>query len=333
MTRSARAGAIVSVAVLAAVAILPHLVSTFWVGVLTQALIYALLAASLDVLLGYSGLPSLGQAAFFGLGGYGVGLGITELELDPLAAAGLGVGAAALGGVVFGPIALRGRGIYFLILTLAIAQMLWGVAVKFEDLTGGFDGIAGITRPDLFGANLAEPLGFYYFVAAIVVLALLALWLFVRSPVGLVLQGIRESESRMDQLGYRTSLYRWAAFSVAALFGGIAGTLSAFYNFFVSPEALFFTISALAFLMVIVGGSGTLWGPAVAGFGLIVLENVVRDYTDRWVTVVGGLYIAIALFAPGGLLPLLREKVPLAREKVTRRIRPGVGARSREESG
>lgn len=315
-----RAAALALTAV-ALVAIAPFLVSAYWVGLLAHALIFALLAASLDVLVGYTGLPSMGHAAFYGVAGYGVGLAIVKWGISPLGAAGVGVVGALLASVLLAPLALRGRGIYFLVLTLAIAQVLWGVAVKWDAVTGGFDGLTGIVRPVVLGIDTAGVVGFYYVVAAVVIACLAALWLFVRSPVGLVLEGIRDCESRMGQLGYRTWWYRAVAFCVAGTFGGVAGMLDVFYNEYVSPDVLFFLISATALLMVILGSAGTLWGPAAAGVGLTVLEQLVSDHTQRWTLILGALYVATVLLAPRGLLrlrvpwPVRRRAVAPARER------------------
>jgi branched-chain amino acid transport system permease protein len=299
--RRAIAAAAVAIALVIAA---PFAVSAYWVGLLAQGMIFALLAASLDVLVGYSGLPSMGHAAFYGIAGYGVGLAIVEWGMSPMTAAGIGVLAAVVASVLLAPLALRGRGIFFLVITLAIAQVLWGVAMKWDDLTGGFDGLTGIVRPVVLGFDTADSVTFYYVVAVVVGVSLAALWRFVRSPVGLALQGARDCEARMSQLGYRPWWYRFVAFCVAGSFAGVAGTLDAFYNEYVSPEVLFFLVSATALLMVILGSAGTLWGPAAAGLGLTVLENVVSDYTDRWTLVIGLLYVVTVLLAPRGLLRL-----------------------------
>lgn len=293
-------------AVLAACILLvgaPWLLSVFWLGLVTQALIFALLAASLDLLLGYTGLPSLGHAAFFGLAGYGLGVGTVKLDVDPLAAAALGIGVAVVAAALFGLIAVRSRGIYFLVLTLALGQVLWGMAVKWTAVTGGYNGLPGVGRV----GGLEGIVGFYLLVVGVVLVSLAMLYLLIRSPLGLTFQGIRESESRMRQLGYRTAAYQWLAFVIAAFFAGVAGVLNASYNQFVSPDTLYWTMSALVLLMVILGSAGTFWGPVVAAGALIVAEHMISDSTDRWPLVLGALYIVIVLVAPGGLLRALGQ--------------------------
>lgn len=285
----------------------PALVDDYWLGVLTQGLIVALFAASLDLLVGYTGLPSMGHAAFYGIAGYATGLLTVRSGLAPLPAIAVALLVAAVAGAAFGAIALRARGVAFLVITLALGQVVWGVAIKWSSLTGGSDGLPGVFRPILLGVDLADPYTFYYAIAGLVAMCLIALGVLVRSPFGLILQGIRESESRMQQLGYATWRYQLAAFVIAAAFAGVAGISDAYYNEFVSPDVLYFTTSATALLIVIMGSSGTLLGPAVFGALLIVVENVIGNHTDRWPTVLGALYIITVLVAPGGFLRLARS--------------------------
>lgn len=323
---------IVTIALMAAATALvvaaPYLVSEFWTTLLIQGMIAALLAASLDLLVGYCGLPSLGHAAFYGLAGYVVAIGVVDLELDPVVATVLGVVAATAFGAAVAPVALRGRGIYFLVITLAIAQVLWGLAIKWEPVTGGFDGIPGVVRPVLLGWDLNEPRTFYYVVAIVVIAGLFALHRIVRSPLGLVLEGIRDSETRMQHLGYRTLRYQWFAFGAAAGFAGMAGVLHAFESQYVGPDMLLFTVSATALLTVILGGSGTLWGPAAVAVVLVLLEHLVSDHTERWVLVLGVLYVATVMLAPDGVLRLGRRVAARARQ----RSEPAAG-RALAESG
>lgn len=283
------------------IVVAPQLVDDYWLGILTQGLIFALAAASLDVLVGTSGMASLGQAAFFGLGGYGVGVGTIRYEWSPGVAFGAGLALALVGAVVFGALAIRSRGIYFLVITLAFSQLLWGVSIKWTDVTGGYNGLPGVRRPQPFGLDLNEPATFYYAVAVLVAVCLLVLWMVVRSPIGLTLRGIRSSELRMSFLGYRTAWYRWFAFVVAGFFAGFAGSMNATYLRFVGPDSLFWTLSAFFVLMVVIGGAGSLWGPATAGIGLVVFQNWVSSRTERWVLILGLLYIATIMFAPNGV--------------------------------
>lgn len=278
----------------------PRLLPTFWLSVLTEGLILALAAAALDVMVGYAGMVSLGQAAFFGAAGYGVGFAITDFGWNPWVAAAFGVVVATAVGLSFGALAVRTRGLYFLVITLAFAQVLWGLAVKWTPVTGGYNGIPGIRRPELPFVSLSPTSNYYYAVVIVVVFCLLVLHAFVRSPVGLTLEGIRSNEPRLQVLGYRTVWYRWGVFGVAAAFGGVAGVMNAFFSRFVSPSSLFWTLSALLLLIVILGGVGTLWGAAVAGVGLTIVRAIVSDISGRWTTVLGVLFVVTVLVASGG---------------------------------
>jgi branched-chain amino acid transport system permease protein len=285
-------------------ALAPMVVSGYWLSILTQGLIFALLAASLDLLAGYTGMPSLGHGAFFGIGSYGVAITITRYGWGPWAAAVAGVAVAAGAGLLFGAIAVRARGIYFLVITLAFGQVLWGGAVKWTDFTGGYNGIAGISRPNVFGLDLGGTREMYYAVLVVVVVGMAILARLVASPIGLTLQGIRSGELRMGFIGYRTPIYRWAIFALAAGFAGLAGVLNVYYMRFAGPDNLFWVLSAQVLLMVIIGSAGTLWGPAVAGVALILAQNAISNESDRWITVLGLLYIFTVLLAPGGLYRL-----------------------------
>jgi branched-chain amino acid transport system permease protein len=291
-----------------ALALAPMFLSSFWVSVLTQALIFALAAAALDVMVGYAGMVSLGQAAFVGVAGYTVGLTITELAWNPWMAALLGVLVAIAVGAAFGLLAVQTRGIYFLVITLAFAQVLWGLAVRWTDVTGGYNGIPGVPRPQLPLVELGQTTPFYYATAVVVVVCLVILWMVVRSPLGLTFEGVRTNEPRLRILGYRTMAYRWLAFCIAAGFGGIAGVMNVFYMRFVGPDSLYWTMSAQLLLIVIIGGVGTLWGAAAAGVLLGLARVYITNVSDRWITVLGVLYIVTVLVAPEGWFRYVRDQ-------------------------
>lgn len=284
----------------------PTLLPRYAIDLIAQGMIFAIVGMGLDILVGYLGLPSLGHAAFFGLASYGLAIPVTRLGWAPWAGAGVGLLTAAVAAALFGLLAVRCRGVYFLVSTLAFGQVLWGGAVKWTSVSGGYNGIPGIPRPSLFGWSLWEPDAFYYFVYAVFVVVAAMLVLFVLSPVGKILTGIRESESRMRVLGYRNQLYRYMAFCLSAFVTGIAGILMAYFNTFVGPDSLHWSLSAQTLLMVILGGAGTLLGPAGAGILLVVAQNLISNVTERWTMVLGLLYVATMLFAPRGVLVLLR---------------------------
>lgn len=295
---------LVAVIVVAVVGLIsaPAFLSSYWLSVLTEALIFALAAASLDLLFGYTGMVSLGHAAFFGVAGYTVGLGMTRYGMGAPAAAMAGIAVAMAVGASFGAVAARARGLYFLVITLAFGQVMWGVAVKWTDFTGGYNGIPRIGRPVVATIPMTTTTRFYYLVAVVVALCLVALWMLVRSRVGLSLEGVRSNEPRMRLLGYRAMLYRWMAFTVAAGFGAVAGVLNAFHNQYVGPGSLVWTLSALLVLMVMLGGARTLWGAAAGGAALVFLRTIISGMTGRWVTVLGLLYVVTVLIAPDGWL-------------------------------
>ena len=298
----------IAAACLAVLLVLPLGLSSYYLGLLTKILILALMAMSLDLLLGYTGLPTLGHAAFFGVAAYTVGLLTVKTGVNPWLAMLAGLVMASLVGAVFGALALRTRGTYFFMITLALAQTLWSIAFGWRTMTGGDEGLPSVPRPVVpLPWSLDHSLPFYYLVVLVVGLATILLFCIVHSPFGYALRGIRESESRMLALGYNVWQYKYSAFILAAFFAGLAGCLYAFYNRFVSPEYLHFLRSAEVLLMVILGGAGSLVGPAIGAAVIVILENVISNYTQRWIFVLGIIFVAVTLFAPRGLLGVARR--------------------------
>jgi branched-chain amino acid transport system permease protein len=282
--------------------------SAYPLTLLTQAAIVAILAMSLDVLLGYTGLPSLGHAAYFGVAAYAVGILSTDYQRGFLTCLAVGLLAAALTAAVFGLLAIRASGTYFLMITLALGMVVWGLAFRWVSMTKGDNGIAGVPRPDLpLPWSLGTPLPFFYFTLAAALLAWSLLGLLVRSPFGLGLMGIRESESRMRALGYNVWLHKYLAFVVAGTFAGFAGVFWAYYNGFVSPVDVQLVTSVETLLMVALGGPGTLAGPALGAAAIVFLKNFVSVYTKRWLLILGAVYIGVILFAPRGVLGAFRR--------------------------
>ena len=299
---------LIAAAGLAVLGMIAPLLPSYPLTLLTQALISAIFAMSLDILLGYTGLPSMGHAAYFGVAAYAVAIlavdaraGFVTCLLAALVAAG---GAAAL----FGLLAIRAAGTYFLMITLALGMVVWGLAFRWVSMTKGDNGISGVPRPDLapLPGNLGEALPFFYFTLAGTALAWLGLGLLVRSPFGMSLKGIRESESRMRSLGYNVWLHKYLAFIISGIFAGFAGMLWAYYNGFVSPVDVQLVTSVEALLMVALGGSGTLVGPAIGAALIVFLKNFVSVYTKRWLLILGAVYIGVILFAPRGIVGALR---------------------------
>jgi branched-chain amino acid transport system permease protein len=291
---------------------LPLWAPRFWIYVATQALIFAIFAMSLDLLVGYAGLPSLGHAGFYGVGAYAcalLALGHVDGLVPLLVAGALAAGLAAL---PIGALSLRTSGIYFLMLTLAFAQMLWGLAVNWTSLTRGTDGLIGIPRPtlvglDAFNISLYERGPFFYLCLVLAIAVFVFLESLTRSPFGKALEGIRENDRRMRALGFPTFRYRLAAFVIAGSLAGIAGALAAMSNGFATPDLLYWTLSGLALIAIVVGGSRSLAGPVLGAFVVLFAQLGLSTYLDRWELVLGALFIAFVLFLPRGLMGLLRR--------------------------
>ena len=300
--------AAVSVVGILVLLLLPHFLSTYYLGLVIQMMIFALFAMSLDLLIGYTGMASLGHAAYFGVAAYATGLLALKLGWSVWLALPAGLLVAALTATLFGFLALRTRGSYFLMITLALSQVVWGIAFGWRSLTGGDDGLPEVPRPNLgLPWPLTDETPFYYFVLFCIGVGTFLLIRIVSSPFGFALRGIRESETRMLSLGYNVWRYKLAVFVLAATFAGLAGCLYVYYNRFVSPDYLQVVRSAEVLLMVILGGAGTLIGPAIGAALIVLLDNVVSTYTERWLLVLGVIYVVVALFAPRGVVGFLRE--------------------------
>jgi len=294
-------------AVLIALVAAPPSLPPFLLTLLTQTLIYAILAMSLDLLLGYTGLSSLGHAAYLGLGAYAVGILTTRHGAGFWTVLVVGILLAAGVAMVFGLLALRATGVYFLMITLALGMVVWGLANRWVSLTGGDNGIQSVPRPLLpLPWSLGKALPFYYLVLTGFALAALVLRTVVHSPFGHALVGVRESESRMRTLGYNVWLHKYVAFVLAGGVGGFAGVLWGYYNGFVTPADLDLSVSIEVLLMVALGGRGTLLGAPLGAAVIVLLKNVVSVYTQRWLLILGLVYVFTIRFAPDGILGALR---------------------------
>lgn len=302
---TARLGSImVGLVVLVLLIALPQMIRQYYVGLVTKMMIFALFAMSLDLLLGYAGLASLGHAAFFGTSAYTIALLTLRAGIASSIAFPAGLVASTVMGALVAALALRARGSYFLMITFALAQVVWSIAFGWRTFTNGDDGMPGVPRP-YFGWPLDDTSAFFYFVLVIVGLATLLLVAIVRSPFGYALRGIRDSESRMQALGYDVWRYQFVAFVLAASFAGLAGALYAYHNHFVGPDDLHVLQSAEALIMVILGGAGTLLGPAIGAAIIIFLEDYISSLTQHWLLVLGIIYVLVTLFAPRGLVGLI----------------------------
>jgi branched-chain amino acid transport system permease protein len=279
--------------------------SSFVVLLATRALVFAILAMSLDILLGFTGLASLGQAAYFGVGAYLAAILATKFHIglgwDFWLVAILGMLLGAALAAFFGLFAIRATGVYFLMITLALGQCIWGLAYRWNSLTGGDNGISVTARPS-FGLDLTDERTFFFLVFAFFIASMIMLYVLVQSPFGRSLAGIRERELRMQILGYNTWLHKYIAFIIAGAFGGLAGVLWAHTNGLVSPETVVLTTSVDALLMVVLGGAGTLVGGAIGSAIVFGLREYLSTLVPWWQYVLGGVYVLTILYLPTGLM-------------------------------
>ena len=283
-------------------AVVAPLLPAYPLTLLTQALIAAMLAMSLDLLLGYTGLPSLGHAAYSGVGAYAVAILATERQVGFAGCLAAGLVVAGVTAALFGVLAIRATGTYFLMITLALGQCLWGLAYRWNSLTGGDNGINLEVKPVLAGIDLSDDVAFFYLVFLLFSLSLLAMFVLVRSPFGRSLEGIRERELRMKILGYNTWLHKYVAFVIAGGFGGLAGVLWAHTTGIVSPETVILTTSVDALLMAVLGGAGTLVGGVIGAFIVFGLREYLSTVVPWWQYVLGAVYVLTILYLPNGLI-------------------------------
>jgi branched-chain amino acid transport system permease protein len=295
--------------------------NSYYINVASQVLLYAVFALGLNVIVGWAGLVSLGHAGLFGIAAYSGAILINAGHghfAAIVGALGVTLGVAAL----FAVLALRGTGLGFVMITVALGQIVWGVAYRWISLTNGDNGLSITSRPAPFGLSLVEADGFYWGTLVVFLIAVAAIAIFAASPFGASLRGTRDQPRRMNALGYNVWLIRFLAFLFSGLWSGVAGLLFLYYNQFISPQAVALTASAEVLLMVIAGGTATLLGPIAGALLVVVIKNVASTYVERWNFVLGAIFVAIVIFMPEGLVP---GSVRLWRWAVTRG-RPRVAA-------
>jgi branched-chain amino acid transport system permease protein len=294
------------VVALAAIAIVVPNTNSFIILLVTRALAFSILVMSVDILLGYTGLASLGQAAYLAVGAYATAILSTRYQIGLgwdfwlVLLFGILLGAALA--AVFGLLAIRATGVYFLMITLALGQCVWGLAYRWNSLTGGDNGINLGARPKFGGLDLANELTFFFLVLAVFCVSLLLMYTLVRSPFGRSLAGIRERELRMKILGYNTWLHKYIAFIIAGAFGGLSGVLWAHTAGIVSPVNVELPTSVDALLMAVLGGSGTLVGGVIGTFIVFGLREFLSTVVPWWQYVLGVVYVATILYLPTGLM-------------------------------
>ena len=280
----------------------------FWIGnsyytnIAAQILLYAVFALGLNVLVGYAGLVSLGHAGLFGIAAYAGAL-LINAGAGHFAAILGALGVTLVAAAAFAVLSLRGTGLGFVMITVALGQIVWGIAYRWISLTNGDNGVSIATRPAPFGLSLATAPGFYWASLVVFLVSLGAIAVFAASPFGASLRGTRDQPRRMNALGYHVWMIRFLAFLFSGLWSGVAGMLFLYYNQFVSPQIVALTSSAEVLLMVISGGTGTLLGPIAGAALVVIMKNVASGYIERWNFVLGAIFVAIVIFMPEGFVP------------------------------
>jgi len=286
-----------------AVLTLPFVAGDFYINLASQILIAAIFAMSLNLLVGFGGMTSLGHASYLGVAAYLSALLTSRYGFDHGGAAALSILGTVVMAALFGVIALRASGLGFLMITLALSQVLWGLAYRMSGITNGDNGLAGLTRPTPFGISLESPTAFYWFALIVLIVSFVLMTIFVSSSFGSSLKGVRDQPRRMAALGFNPWMIRWITFVYAGFWGGIAGLLYVYYNKYIHPSSLSITTSAEGILGVIAGGSGTLIGPIIGAALVTFLKNFVSSYLDRWNMLLGFVFLIIVLLMPDGIVP------------------------------
>jgi len=286
---------------------LPWVAGEFYVNLSSQILIAAIFAASLNLLVGYGGLPSLGHASYLGVAAYVSAWLSLKFGLGHWITAPAALAATTLMACVFGWVALRATGLGFLMITLALSQVLWGLGYRWVSVTNGDNGLSSLTRPAPFGISLESAMAFYYFALIVTVASIWLMSRLVASPFGASLRGTRDQARRMAALGHDVWRIRWITFVYASFWGAVSGLLYVYYHKYIHPTSLSLTSSAEALLGVIAGGAGTLAGPIVGAGIVLVLKNYASAYIERWNMLLGFVFLAIILFMPDGVVPGLRR--------------------------
>lgn len=284
----------------------PLYLGPFWLSLLMQILIFGLLALSVELLLGHIGMFSICQAAFFAVSAYTVAILQVRYGQPTIVAVPAGFGAAVILSLIYG-IAVRTSGVYFILVTIALGHVLWGISWTWVSFTNGEGGITNVPAPAVGSLSITNPSSYYYVVLAVVAVCMLGYRILIRSPFGLTLRGIRESESRMRGLGYNITAHKYTAFVLAGTLSGIAGLLYIYFNKFVSPASAEFFLSIEVALMVLVGGTGTIIGPFIGSAIILGIRNYVSAYVDQWMIVLGAIFIITMLWTPDGILGVIRR--------------------------
>jgi branched-chain amino acid transport system permease protein len=277
----------------------------------SEILIFALFAMAYDLVLGYTGMLSFGHAAFFGIGAYTTGIMLIHVYPSVLVSLLAGVVLSSAGALLVGFLSIRRRGIYFTMVTLAFAQMFYFMAFKWTSLTGGDDGLQGVPRPSLGPLDLTSEIALYYFILFFVLLSITVGIRVINSPFGKTLQALRENKDRAMSIGYDVNRFRLIVFIISGFFSGLAGGLYALLLNFVPLSSLYWTTSGEVVVMTIVGGMGTLVGPVLGAVAIILLRDLISNFTESWSFVMGLLFMASVLGFRGGMMSIVKDKLKL----------------------
>jgi branched-chain amino acid transport system permease protein len=307
----------------------------YWLTLMVELFIFAIAVLSFDLLLGYTGLLSFGHALFFGMGTYTVAIVSRETSLSFLGAVPVALVVVPVFAVFVGLVALRLRSVYFAIIMLAFGQLGYQIILQLTWLTGGINGISGLTIPTLFGINPTGPYAAYYITLLVLACVYIGLRRVVNSPFGHVLQGIHQNENRMRMLGINVYQHKLVSFTLAAFVGGIGGTLYPLYLNFIDPSLVNWTTTGDMLMMTLIGGMGTLWGPIFGAGFYILVQGLLESTTDRWRIVLGIIFVIFILLFPSGIAGLFDDdagpsgKLHTVRNRINDLI--GDQGRSRDE--
>ena len=291
-----------------------------WMGGYTalgsKVLIYGIATMGLNLLLGFTGGLSFGQAAYFGVGAYGAGMTLKYIAASTPLAILIGTLAGGIAATFIGPLVMRRRGIYFAMITIAIGQLFYFVVVRWNGVTGGEDGLAGFGRQDLHVGKLVVPLtevNYYFLVLACFTVAVVAMWVLLQSPLGHTWVAIRENRRRVEFLGIHAQRYVWAAFAIAGFVTAFAGTLNALLFNFTSPQDLHWILSGNFVIMIVLGGMHKFFGPLLGVLIFVVAQDYLSSVTGNWMTFIGLIFVLIVLLFPKGLLGMVGRRTRFAR--------------------
>lgn len=275
----------------------------------SEILIFALFAMAYDLVLGYAGMLSFGHAAFFGLGAYSAGIIMIRVIPSFFLAMVVALTISSLAAALVGFLSIRRRGIYFTMLTLAFAQMFYFIAFKWTALTGGDDGLQGVPRPSIGPLNLTSEIYLYYLILFFVILSMIVCFRVINSPFGKTLQAIRENKDRAMSIGYDINKFKLIVFVISGFFSGLAGVLYALLLNFVPLSSLYWATSGEVVVMTIVGGMGTLFGPMLGAFLIILLRDIISNFTESWSLIMGLLFVVSVMGFRGGIAGILRGRI------------------------